>query len=60
LLSRMPAGEVGLDGLIEVPPSEANVARYTGHVNSINCMCVVDDAKEAGENLKTTYIFTGG
>jgi hypothetical protein len=56
----MPVGEVGLDGIIEVPPSEANVARYTGHVNSINCMCVVDDAKEAGENLKTTYIFTGG
>jgi WD40 repeat protein len=55
-----PKNEVGLDGVIEAPPSEANVARYTGHVNSINCMCVLDDAKEAGDNLKTVYIFTGG
>ena len=47
--------EVGLDGIIEAPPSEANVARYTGHANSINAMCVIDDAKEAGENLKTCY-----
>ena len=55
-----PKNEVGLDGIIEARPSEANVARYTGHVNSITCMFVIDDAKEAGENLKTTYIFTGG
>ena len=52
--------QTGTDGIIEIPPSEDNVARYTGHVNSINCMFVIDDAKEAGESMKTTYIFTGG
>lgn len=29
-------------------------------MNNVNCMQVVDDAAEAGESLKTTYIFTGG
>eukprot|EP00286_Rhodomonas_abbreviata_P001889 CAMPEP_0181291288 /NCGR_PEP_ID=MMETSP1101-20121128/1885_1 /TAXON_ID=46948 /ORGANISM="Rhodomonas abbreviata, Strain Caron Lab Isolate" /LENGTH=602 /DNA_ID=CAMNT_0023395665 /DNA_START=53 /DNA_END=1861 /DNA_ORIENTATION=+ len=46
--------------MFESPPSEANVARYTGHINNINCMQVIDDAREAGEAHKTTYIFTGG
>ena len=57
----MAEGKVmGSDGFIEAAPSEAKVARYTGHANSINCIFVIDDAKEAGEALKTTYIFTGG
>ncbi|KAJ1490769.1 WD40-repeat-containing domain protein [Baffinella frigidus] len=45
---------------MEEKPAESLVARYTGHVNNVNCMQVVDDAAEAGESLKTTYIFTGG
>lgn len=36
------------------------VARFTGHINTINCMLVVDDSKEVGESFKTTYLFTGG
>jgi WD40 repeat protein len=45
---------------IPVAGPNTSWCRYTGHVNNVNCMEVIDDAAEAGEMHKTTYIFTGG